>query len=130
MVTPMSTDEKTDQAALMGAATVGILTVVFAEGPWDLTTTIFGLILLAVLFAYYRPPAPVWRPLKSVAFAGTGSLVTFIALAYPFQELITKRLYSDLARPNARVEMFAHISRQGQRMERLISGSRIAVGGS
>ena len=55
MVTPMVTEEKTDQAALLGAATVGFLTVVFAEGPWDLTTTIFGPILLAVLFAYGPP---------------------------------------------------------------------------
>jgi hypothetical protein len=90
----MSTD-KTDQAALMGAATVGILALVLGEGPWDRTAIIFGLILLTVLFAYYRPPESGGKfdqGSKALAFAATASLLGFITVAYPYQEIVVRSL--------------------------------------
>lgn len=52
--------EKTDQAALMGAAVAAVLALVLGPGAWDLPASIFGLALILLLRGYFRitPPSP------------------------------------------------------------------------
>jgi hypothetical protein len=90
MTSARSRADKTDQAALFGAALAAILTLVLATGPWEPLGLVFGIVLLAVVAAYYRPPPPTgWldATTKAAAFAAVVGLVGFILLAFPLQEL-------------------------------------------
>jgi hypothetical protein len=100
--------DRTDQAALFGAALAAILTLVFGEGPWEPLGTVFGFVLLSVVVAYYRPPRPTgWVDslTKATAFAAVLALSGFILLAYPIQQLLIRPRYPsvDLATPEARL---------------------------
>jgi hypothetical protein len=102
--------DRTDQAALFGAALAAILTLVFGEGPWEPLGVVFGVVLLSVVAAYYRPRRPTgWVDslTKAAAFAAVLSLSGFILLAYPIQQLLIRRMYPrvELSAPELRICM-------------------------
>lgn len=74
-----------------------ILTLTVGEGPWDQSDITFGLVILAVVAAYYRPvPVAVSGMVdavtKAIAFAAVVALGAFILLAYPLQQFLIKPL--------------------------------------
>jgi hypothetical protein len=100
--------DRTDQAALFGAALAAILTLVFGEGPWEPLGVVFGVVLLSVVAAYYRPAEPTgWLDsfTKASAFAAVLALSGFILLAYPIQQLVIRPHYPhvDLSAPELRI---------------------------
>ncbi|HEY1966591.1 MAG TPA: hypothetical protein VGH89_01485 [Pseudonocardia sp.] len=100
--------DRTDQAALFGAALAAILTLVFGEGPWEPLGMVFGVVLLSVVAAYYRPQPPTgWVDsiTKASAFASVLALSGFILLAYPIQQLVIRPRYPDTgpAAPEPRI---------------------------
>jgi hypothetical protein len=107
---PPAPDEhdRTDQAALFGAALAAILTLVFGEGPWEPLGVVFGVVLLSVVAAYYRPQPPTgWldSATKAAAFAAVVALSGFILLAYPIQQLVIRPRYppADLSAPQLHI---------------------------
>lgn len=86
-------DDKTDQAALFGAAFAAIITISIGEGPWQSSASVFGVVLLFVILAYYRPlhvTGGFDAAMKSCAFAAVTALVTFMLMAWPIQELFIR----------------------------------------
>jgi hypothetical protein len=74
-----------------------ILTLTMGNGPWDQFGILYGLVILAVVAAYYRPvPVTVSGRIdavaKAIAFAAVVALVGFILLAYPLQQFLIKPL--------------------------------------
>jgi hypothetical protein len=100
--------DRTDQAALFGAALAAILTLVFGEGPWEPLGVVFGVVLLSVVAAYYRPqPSTGWVDAitKASAFAAVLALSGFILLAYPIQQWLIRPRYPnpDPSAPELRI---------------------------
>jgi hypothetical protein len=94
MTRSASKDDKTDQAALFGAALAAILTLTLPSGPWAPLGSVFGLVLLAVVGGYYRPLPPTgWLDAlaKGAAFAAVTALASFILIAWPVQRLVVQR---------------------------------------
>lgn len=73
-----------DLAALLGAAIVVLLTLTLAPGPWGPISTIVGLLVLCMLFAFFwgQHPKSQSRPVNVAALVGAVIVVT-LTLAFP-----------------------------------------------
>jgi hypothetical protein len=88
---------RTDQAALFGAALTAILSIVVAPGAWAPFNVIIGMIITGILAAYYRPITRTGSGFfdlasKAFAFAAVAALCGSILVAYPYQEIIIKHM--------------------------------------
>jgi hypothetical protein len=95
--------DRTDQAALMGAAIAAIITLVLGSGPWELLSSVIGVSLIAILVGFYRPQ---WRGTsrrevvdsltQGLALAAVGALCVCLSIAYFVQtHFLADRVYSN-----------------------------------
>jgi len=79
-----------DQAALMGAGLAAIIASVVSPGRFGWLSTAFGVVVLSVLSAYYRPQ-PAASLLRALAMASAVGVVAALGLtlvvAWPVQQL-------------------------------------------
>lgn len=77
-----------DRAALLGAALAAVVALTFGgQGPWEWLASITGLVLLAVLAAFFPLPAPGEAPHRRqlVAVSGVAALAAALVVATPLQ---------------------------------------------
>ncbi len=83
-----------DQAALMGAGLAAIIASVVSPGRFGWLSTAFGVMVLSVLAAYYRPE-PARSRLRALAMASALGVITALgftlAVGWPVQQLISAR---------------------------------------
>jgi hypothetical protein len=86
-----STD-KTDQAALMGAAVAAIFALVLSPGEYGWLEVVTGTTLGVVILGYYRFPSRhlTWRDAltKAAALGAVGALCLSLSVALPLQNLL------------------------------------------
>lgn len=77
-----------DRAALIFAATAGVITMFSAEGKWSMGSTFFGVLLAIVVLAFHRSSPDPWTVRKiliQVAFGFTLVICVLVIIAYPLQ---------------------------------------------
>lgn len=79
----------------MGTALAAIMASVLSPGKYGWLSTAFGVILICILAAHYRPePAETFRQAmaRAAAFGAVGALCFSLAAAWPIQDLASPRL--------------------------------------
>lgn len=87
-------ESRVDPAALGLAAVAAGVSVLSADGDWDLVDTVLGLVLLPVVVAYHQLPfnAGLWRRrLMKLAFSGVAAQLLILVIGWPVQELFVER---------------------------------------
>jgi hypothetical protein len=90
-------EDRTDQAALMGAALAAIFATVISPGSYSIFDIVVGLALSIVLIGYYRPP-PVygWEATrKALALGAVAALLANVTFSWPVQEILLATRYFD-----------------------------------
>jgi hypothetical protein len=88
-----------DRAALVFAATAGVITLFTAAGNWSVTSSFFGVLLAVLVLAFHRPaPHKQWTVRKiliQVAFGFTLVVCGMLIAAYPLQTTTGDRFLDD-----------------------------------
>jgi hypothetical protein len=82
-----------DRAALLGAALAAVVALTFGgQGPWEWLASIAGVVLLAVLAAFFHLPAPGEAPHRRqlVAVSGVAALAAALVVATPLQLFLSE----------------------------------------
>jgi hypothetical protein len=90
-------EDRTDQAALMGAALAAIFATVISPGIYSVFDIVVGLALSIVLIGYYKPP-PVygWEATrKALALGAVAALLANITFSWPIQEILVRIHFFD-----------------------------------